>query len=579
MGTASEADRCFGLNLKNRLVGDPALLTEWSGRMTNAEPRKASVDSRWLRNLASDCLNLPIHEIDPRVPLVRYGLDSLAAAELTGAIAEGLGREVPDSLLLVHQDINSIEHYIKSNQFSAELVTARIDDSLSTTRQMLADSILPDDVRPELAKQAPNAPRSILVTGATGFLGAYILNTCLRKTAVRAYCLVRPEERVDIRDRIRQNLEFYGIWDSTFESRIHPVPGDLLRPALGLAEDEFEALCRNIDEIYHCAAVVNWVFPYGGLRDVNVLGTLELLRLACKYKQKPFHFVSTMAVCYSTSGPEEVTERDNVFSRLDGIHLGYAQSKCVAEALVQAANERGLPATIYRPSLISGDSRSGVSQTGDLLSILIKGCIEMGSAPDLDWALDCGPVDYVAEAIVGLSRMRYDPARVFHLANPKGNSGFVVGERGFGPATALDTVDAPILKPSAFGRGWDLGACVNGGVEGRAGDAPLPPKWLITMGLRQKNRFNECKACGCEPASNHMSGFGFSATDSDSGRRAHGSHERARSARKGRKKHVSVLPRPNRSPWIVVEQNHNGIGKLMVPAFQIYANMNVINDL
>ena len=161
----------------------------------------------------------------------------------------------------------------------------------------------------------------------------------------------------------------------------------------------------------------------------------------------------------------------------------------------------------------------------------------------------------------------------------RGNSGFVVGERGFGPATALDTVDAPILKPSAFGRGWDLGACVNGGVEGRAGDAPLPPKWLITMGLRQKNRFNECKACGCEPASNHMSGFGFSATDSDSGRRAHGSHERARSARKGRKKHVSVLPRPNRSPWIVVEQNHNGIGKLMVPAFQIYANMNVINDL
>ena len=161
----------------------------------------------------------------------------------------------------------------------------------------------------------------------------------------------------------------------------------------------------------------------------------------------------------------------------------------------------------------------------------------------------------------------------------RGNSGFVVGERGFGPATALDTVDAPILKPSAFGRGWDLGACVNGGVEGRAGDAPLPPKWLITMGLRQKNRFNECKACGCEPASNHMSGFGFSATDSDSGRRAHGSHERARSARKGRKKHVSVLPRPNRSPWIVVEQNHNGIGKLMVPAFQIYANMNLINDL
>ena len=187
--------------------------------------------------------------------------------------------------------------------------------------------------------------------------------------------------------------------------------------------------------------------------------------------------------------------------------------------------------------------------------------------------------DDVVPLVINGSRFRGEVVPKVVDIYVDGNSGFVVGERGFGPATALDTVDAPILKPSAFGRGWDLGACVNGGVEGRAGDAPLPPKWLITMGLRQKNRFNECKACGCEPASNHMSGFGFSATDSDSGRRAHGSHERARSARKGRKKHVSVLPRPNRSPWIVVEQNHNGIGKLMVPAFQIYANMNVINDL
>ena len=148
-----------------------------------------------------------------------------------------------------------------------------------------------------------------------------------------------------------------------------------------------------------------------------------------------------------------------------------------------------------------------------------------------------------------------------------------MGEHGFGPAPPLDTVDAPILKPSAFGRGWDLGVSVHGGAEGRAGDAPLLPKWLITMGLRQKNRFNECKEWGCEPANNHTCpDLGFQTADSDTGRRARGSHERARSARKGRKKHVSALSRPNRSPWIVVEQNHNGIGKLMVPAFQVHAN-------
>ena len=98
---------------------------------------------------------------------------------------------------------------------------------------------------------------------------------------------------------------------------------------------------------------------------------------------------------------------------------------------------------------------------------------------------------------------RSEGERFTFWAIKMGNSGFVVGEHGFGPAPPLDTVDAPILKPSAFRRGWDLGASVHGGAEGRAGDAPLLPKWWITMGLRQNNRFNECKECGCEPANNH----------------------------------------------------------------------------
>ena len=85
-----------------------------------------------------------------------------------------------------------------------------------------------------------------------------------------------------------------------------------------------------------------------------------------------------------------------------------------------------------------------------------------------------------------------------------GNSGFVVGEHGFGPAPLLDSVDAGIPEAQRFrARMGPRRASVHGGAEGRAGDAPLLPKWLITMDLRQKNRFNECKECGCESASNH----------------------------------------------------------------------------
>ena len=142
------------------------------------------------------------------------------------------------------------------------------------------------------------------------------------------------------------------------------------------------------------------------------------------------------------------------------------------------------------------------------------------------------------------------------------NSGFVVGEHGFGPAQSFDTVDAPILKPSAFGRGWDLGSSVHGGAEGRAEDAPLLSKCLITMDIRQKSRFSVCKEYGCAPANNHTCpDLSFQLpiriavagpVAATKGPEAHG--------RAGKKHVVSPLSRPNQSPWLVVEQNHNGIG-------------------
>jgi thioester reductase-like protein len=82
------------------------------------------------------------------------------------------------------------------------------------------------------------------------------------------------------------------------------------------------------------------------------------------------------------------------------VHLGYAQTKIVAEALVREAGRRGLPIAIYRPSLIAGDTGTGAFNADDLLTLLIRGCIRMGLAPDLDWALDCEPVDVVSAGIL-----------------------------------------------------------------------------------------------------------------------------------------------------------------------------------
>src|SRR5262249_1435986 len=203
-----------------------------------------------------------------------------------------------------------------------------------------------------------------------------------------------------------------------FASRIRCVYGDIGQPSLGMSSRQFNNIASSIGAIYHAAAAVDWVRPYENLRDVNVIGTRELLRLASTGPPKSFHFLSSLAVCYSTNANSEALESDDPLTNLRGLHLGYAQTKCVAESLVRQAAERGCRATVTRPTLVCGDSTSGISNADDLLSRFLRGCIDMGSAPDLDWAMDCVPVDHVADAMVQLAR-NGKPDGVYHLVNPK----------------------------------------------------------------------------------------------------------------------------------------------------------------
>jgi thioester reductase-like protein len=199
--------------------------------------------------------------------------------------------------------------------------------------------------------------------------------------------------------------------------RLRIITGDLSQPRLGLSASRYDELTRDVDAVCHAAAAVNWIFSYASLRAANVLGTLELLRLACR-GGAAFHFISSLSTCYSTRGPRLADEDFDPLPTLRGIHLGYAQTKVVGEALVREAGRRGLPVRIYRAPLIAGHSVTGAFNRDDLLSTLIRGCVQMGIAPDLDWKLDCEPVDVVARTIVELSCA--SPAQtVFHLPHAR----------------------------------------------------------------------------------------------------------------------------------------------------------------
>lgn len=381
----------------------------------NAAP-ESMTRGDWLTELVADCLKLPAQELDKAVPLSRYGLDSLAAVQLTTALGGELNLDLPDDLLLDHPDIASLEDFV-ARQLAGEPSTRRRDAcDRDPWRQMSEDAQLPDDLSPATSAGVCDAPRNILLSGATGFLGAYLLSALLEQTSADLLCLVRPgRDSSDPMRRVHDNLARYRLWKSGYADRITVVVGDLLRPRLGLGTNSYLELCRKVDVIYHGAAAVNWVYSYDSLRDVNVLGTREMLRLACEERPKPFHFISSLATCYSTMGADTVTERNDCLAHLRGLHLGYAQSKCVAESLVRAASGRGLRATIIRPGLILGDRRTGLSSPDELLPSMIRGCIRMGVAPDLDWQLASCPVDHAADAIVALSRRPGNLLEVYHL--------------------------------------------------------------------------------------------------------------------------------------------------------------------
>ncbi|MEE8161699.1 MAG: SDR family oxidoreductase, partial [Acidobacteriota bacterium] len=285
----------------------------------------------WLTSLAAKCLDVASEEIEAQVPLSQYGMDSLAQIQLSTAIEISVGRSLPDSFLCDHQDIASIERFL--NREEDPTATSSHSDSMPSAylERMRADSSLPRDIQPSPGTLNGDNPDFVLLTGATGFLGGYLLSTLLRETTATVLCLVRSSGKSEGQNRIQQNLKSFGLWEPGLETRIRVIPGDVSRPRLGWSKRQYQELSKQVNVIHHAAADVNWVYPYSQLREVNVQGTLNLLRLASLNKSKPFHFISSLAVCYSTSGPREVSEEDQMLAYLDGIHLGYAQSKCVAE--------------------------------------------------------------------------------------------------------------------------------------------------------------------------------------------------------------------------------------------------------
>ncbi|QIS03534.1 amino acid adenylation domain-containing protein [Nocardia brasiliensis] len=358
------------------------------------------------------------------------GGHSLLAAQLILRLKETFGEDIPLGSLFARPTVTGVVALLSGEAATEET----IDLPAEVAAIVEAWPAGPWPLTP---------PRTgeVLLTGATGFVGAFLLRELLARTDSRVHCLVRADTPEAGLARLAETFDTYELPRTGFD-RVVPVLGDLAEPRLGLSEKQFLLLGRTIDAIYHNGAHVNFALPYRVLEAANVRGTDELITLA-RTSGAPLHFVSSLYVLGPGDAVDGVVTERVPAQDPSRLSLGYLRSKWVAERLVCAAGARGLPVSVFRLGRIGGDSRTGACQTSDFFWLLVKASQEVGRAPEVDFAVDLAPADFTGAAMVELARDARPGTHIYHLRNPvPGSFTEAVGWlRDSGTAVALVGLD------------------------------------------------------------------------------------------------------------------------------------------
>jgi myxalamid-type nonribosomal peptide synthetase MxaA len=340
------------------------------------------------------------------------GGHSLLATRVLAGVTRAWGVDLPVRALFQRPTVARLAQVIDAG--------GDLDAAAEPAPDLRAEITLDPQITPGGPRTPAGPPEHVVFTGATGFLGAFLLERVLHETPATVHCLVRARSDEEAQRRLTARLREFGVWDErTMHGRVRAFAGDLAAPRLGLTEDAFRRLADEAGEIYHVGANVNFLRPYRALAPGNVGGTREVLRLAATGPVTPVHHVSTFSVLPMHRDGEPPWHESDLPETPPPAENGYNQSKWVAEHVVALARDRGLPVAVYRPGRVAGHSGTGHWNTEDITARVFRACAEIGMVPEVDIRADMLPVDYVAAAIGRLARHPDAPGRTFHFRGPR----------------------------------------------------------------------------------------------------------------------------------------------------------------
>ncbi|MDX1893354.1 carboxylic acid reductase [Mycolicibacterium sp. 050158] len=400
---------------------------------------------------AGALLGTPSADVAPDAAFTDLGGDSLSALTFANLLNEIFDVDVPVGVIVSPaSDLASIAAYVESQRAGgSKRPTYDAVHGRTATEVHARDLTLDAFIDAATLSAAPALPgpsrevRTVLLTGATGFLGRYLALEWLERMDMvdgKVICLVRAKDDAAARARL----------DATFDSgdpkllahyqsltdHLEVLAGDKGEADLGLPQGTWQRLADTVDLIVDPAALVNHVLPYSQLFGPNAVGTAELIRIAMTTRIKPFVYVSTIGVGDGIEPGHFVEETDvremSATRKVDDSYAnGYGNSKWAGEVLLREAHDLcGLPVSVFRCDMIMADTTyAGQLNVPDMFTRMILSLVATGVAPASFYELDAGgsrqrahfdglPVEFIAEAISTLGAAVDEGFETFHVMNP-----------------------------------------------------------------------------------------------------------------------------------------------------------------